>query len=266
MVMKINKICISLLFILVFIFTVLSIEVSAETDKQRIYDDANILTDEEIVQLENIAKKYSEKKDTDFIIMTKDGSDGKDIEDVMDDFYDEEALGFDKPYGNTAMIGIDMKERDVVLMGFKKAETSLDPNRLEQIREKITPDLSDENYVNAFESFVKLSSKYMSYKPGVNPENPLFNTWVQLAVAVGIGFIVVWGMARNVEPKVSTTAATYRDTERTKLLHKRDRYIRTTVTKRRKPKQNKSSGSSGGGGSYGRTSGGHSRSSSRGKF
>lgn len=242
------------------------ISVATESDKQRIFDEANLLTDAEIARLEKTAQYYSEKRETDFIIITQ-ADPGKDMEKFLDDFYDEQGLGFDKSHGNTAMLGIDMKNRDVVLQGYYKAETYLNQQRIDQILDQIAPDLSDENYDVAFDSFIKIVDKYMDYRPGVNPENPFYKTSVQFMLAIGLGIVIVFSMAYHTKPKMTTTARTYRDTERTKVLQKRDRYIRTTVTKRRKPKQSSGGGGSGrSSGGYGRTSGGHSRSSGRRKF
>jgi len=262
----VGKICFFFL-ITTILFTIFSNVTYAVSDKQRIYDFAELLTDEEVEKLESLAEKYSHKRETDFVMITVQDSE-QDMETYMDDFYDEEGLGYDQAHGNTALLGLDMSERDVVLMGFKKAETYLDPNRLTQIREKITSLLSDRDYFSAFEAYISLSAKYMKFKPGVNPENPLYNTWIQLVIAIGMAAFIVWMMARSVEPKMETTSRTYQDTERTKIIKKRDRYIRRTVTKRRKPKQNNKSGGVGGGnrGSVGRTRAGHSRSASRGKF
>ncbi|MEI3614423.1 TPM domain-containing protein [Pseudogracilibacillus sp. SO30301A] len=262
--MKKNLGKIFILFLIAFIFlsTFLSIETQAESSKQRVFDDANLLSDNEVKELEKLAAEFSDKRNTEFIIVTVEESE-KNLQIYMDDFYDERYGENDE---NVAMLGLNMKKRDVVLSGYSDMHRKLDPDRLTIIREKITSSLSNGDYFNAFESFITLSAKYMQYREGVNPANPLFNTWVQIGVAIAIAASIVWLMARSVEPKATTTSATYRDMDRTKILGKRDRYIRTTVTKRRKPKQSSSGGGRGGGGSIGRTSGGTMRSSSRGKF
>lgn len=264
MVMRHLKRVIVLTLICLFIPILMPIFSFAQTDKQRIFDEANLLSTEEVAELEKIAQEYGEKQETDFIILTQKNPE-KDMKKVMADFYDNEAFGYNARYGNTVMLGLDMTNRDVVLLGFGKGKTHLDPDRLTSVREKITPALSDGDYYAGFISFIKISDKYMKFKPKVNPENPLYKTWGQLAVAVALGAIVVIAMAWHVKPKMTTKPSTYRDENRTRILQKRDKYLRTTVTKRKKPTQN-NSGGSGGGGGYGRTSGGHSYSSSRGKF
>lgn len=257
-----------LLLIVFMLFPLFSIqEANAQSDKQRIYDFAKILTDNEVANLEKLAAKYSEKRETDFIILTMDDPE-QDIETYMGDFYDENGLGYNKEHGNTAIIALNMdeKRRDVLLAGFGKAEKYLDPDKLTTIREKVTPSLSEGDYEQAFTSFIKLSAKYMTFKPGTNPANPLYNTWVQLGLSIAIAGAIVWVLARNPGMKVTTNAATYQDEGQTKINHKKDRYIRTTVTKKRKPKPKSNSGGSGGGFRGGSTGGGRSFSGSRGKF
>lgn len=254
------------LIVLSLFFIFPNTHVDAANEKQRIYDHADILTDEQVERLEATAAKYSDKRETDFLVITMD-NESKDIVDYVGDFYEEEELGYDGPHGNVAIISIDMKKRDVLLTGFGKAEEYLDPDKLETIRAKVTPALSDGDYEAGFDQFITLSAKYMTYKPGANPDNLLYNTWIQLALSIAIGTVIVWQLARNPGMKVTTNHGTYRDMERTKLNEKKDDYIRTTVTKKRKPKpKSGGGGGSSGGGFRGSTGGGKSFSGSRGKF
>ncbi|HLR34579.1 MAG TPA: TPM domain-containing protein [Tissierellales bacterium] len=264
-----NKISliIILLIILSFFNPLLTNKSLADSNtKQRIYDFANLLTEEEIEELENLSNKYSTKRETDFIILTTNDTNDKDVVKYMQDFYDEKALGYDKPHGNTAILTIDMENREVYLSGFYLAKEYLDDSRLDLIREKITPSLSDGDYYKAFKYFIKTSYKYMGIRPKVNPNNILFNLWFQIITSLTLAGIVVGTMAYNSGGKITTSDGTYRNLDTSKVLARRDNYIRTSVTKRRKPSKNTSSGSSGGGGGGGVTSGGHSHSGSRGSF
>ena len=67
--------------------------------------------------------------------MTTDHTEGKDIVEYMEDFYDDKALGYDKPHGN-AILTIDMNNRDVYLAGFYKGEEYLDDYRLDLIQDR----------------------------------------------------------------------------------------------------------------------------------
>lgn len=265
-----SKIYLKLILFVALIFTIIvSSQAGAFHTKRRIYDFAGLLNGEEIEELESISEKYSAKRETDFIILTYSDPKGKDIVEYMQDFYDEEALGYDKPHGNAAILTVDMKNREVYLAGFYKGEKYLDDYRLDLIRDKITSDLSRGDYFNAFHTFIKTSYKYMGIRPGVNPNNILFNLWFQIAASLGIAGIAVGIMALNSGGRITVNAATYQDSVNTRVIDRRDIHLRTTVTKRRKPSNNKSNSGGGSGGirsGGGVTKGGHSHSGSRGKF
>ncbi|VEF49359.1 Domain of uncharacterised function (DUF477) [Bacillus freudenreichii] len=256
----------TLILVVFFLFLPFAFATADTPAKQRIYDDAGLLSDTEVKELEKLAEKHGAKRETDFIILTTNNEKNIDVVEYMQNFYDEKAPGYDKPHGNTAILTLDMKNRDVYVAGFYKAKTYLDNHRATLVREKITSALSSGDYYKAFGSFIKTSSKYMGIRPGVNPDNILFNLWFQIIASLVIAGGAVGIMAFNIGGRVTVNARTYQDNENTRVKHRRDQYIRTTTTKRRKP-SNKSSGSGfGGGGGGGMTRGGHSHSGSRGKF
>ncbi|GAA0720249.1 YgcG family protein [Clostridium malenominatum] len=268
-----NKIFIkAILFFIILIvvspfFT--NVTAAAPNEKQRIYDFAGLLSEEQVKDLEAIANKYSSKRKTDMVILTSNDMKGKDVVKYMEDFYDEKALGYDKPHGNTAILTIDMENREVYLAGFYLGKEYLDDSRLDLIRDKITPDLSKGDYYNAFNDFIKTSYKYMGIRPGVNPDNILFNLWFQIIASLATAGIVVGVMAYNSGGRVTVKESTYRDFGNSRIIQRRDDYIRTSITKVRKPPKNTSSGGrvgGGGGGGGGVSSGGHSHSGSRGSF
>lgn len=235
--------------------------------KQLVYDHAGLLSSGEIDALEARAAKLGAKRETDFIIITLNGTGGKDIVDYVADFYDEMAPGFDRPHGNTAILAIDLEERDVFLAGFKKAETYLDDKRLDMIRTRITPALSAGDYYGAFLKYVDLSHEYMGIRPGANPENLLFKTWFQLAVSFGVAAIAVGVMAYHSGGRVTVNAHTYLDGTRSGIISKTDRFINKTVSRKKIERSSSGGGGGGfGGGGGGVTRGGHTFSGSRGKF
>ncbi|WP_246197238.1 TPM domain-containing protein [Cytobacillus depressus] len=251
-----------LFFIAVLLF-LLPWGTQARAESQYIYDFAKLLTKEEVAELQSLASELGMERNTAFIIITANGTGGKDIVQYVEDFYDEHAPGYDQPHGNTAILMIDMQERDVYLAGFKKAEDYLDSGRLDQIRHKITPALSEGQYFQAFSAFIHTSYDYMGYEPGVNPENLLFKWWFQLAASLGIAGIIVTFMAYRSGGRVTVNAGTYMNSHQSRVLNKYDHFIRQTVTRQKKPSSNSGGGGGGGGGI---SSGGHSHSGSRGKF
>ncbi|WP_106769297.1 TPM domain-containing protein [Paenibacillus faecalis] len=258
-----------LIFFAVYIATPAQMTSAMQATKQLIYDEANLLSQEEYDELNTLANEYSAERETDMIIFTSNNTENVDVEVMTQRFYDERAPGYDKPHGNAVILTLDMyesedKDRALYLAGFKKAEEYLDNDRLDKIRNKITSDLSDGDYKQAFEKYIVTAHKYMGFEPEMNPDNMLFNIWFQLGTAAAIGVIAVSLMAYRSGGRVTVSRRTYEDTSTSGILEREDRYIRTTTTKR-KIEQSTSSGSGGGGGG-GVTGGGHSHSGSRGSF
>ncbi|MGG6309354.1 TPM domain-containing protein [Paenibacillus macerans] len=237
------------------------------TDKKLIYDEADTLYLEYNEALNALSNEYGEKRETDFIVFTTDNPEDEDVVKLTEDFYDERAPGYDKPHGNAVILTLDMRNRDLYLAGFYKAEDYLDDGRLDKIRNKIAPLLSAGDYKGAFEEYIRTAYRYMGFRPGVNPDSILFNTWFQLGSALVFGALVVGGMTFGTGGRVTVNSRTYEDSANSGIIWREDNYLRTTVTKT-KIESSSSSGSSGGGGGGGggTTGGGHSHSGSRGSF
>lgn len=88
--------------------------VRASELQQHVYDRAHLLSKAEIGKLESLSAKLGAKRDTDFIIITTKSTNGEDIADYTGDFYDRYGKG------STAILTIDMTNREVFIAGFKK--------------------------------------------------------------------------------------------------------------------------------------------------
>lgn len=253
----------SILCILFFLFLGVS---TISADVQRIYDDANLLTDEEIADLEEKAAVYYDEWKTDFIVITSNDADGKFIERYMGDFTDELSDKFNRAEDNMVVLTMKMDNRDILVSSFGFGEEYIDDNRMDYIRNNITPDLSSGDYYEAYILFFELADSYLGVSPGINPHSIFFNLYFQIIVAVGLAGIIVFLMAYSSGGRVTVTNNTYMDHKNTRVVGQHDRFIRKTVTKRKKPSNNNGGGGRSGGGGGGITGGGRSYSGSRGKF
>lgn len=240
-------------------------EAAATKAKQLIFDRAELLTSQEVEELNALANQYGSERETDFIIVTINGPEAYDVKAMTQDFYDNYGPGYDKSHGNAAILMVDMTHREVYLAGFSKAETYLDDGRQDKIRRHISSYMSDGEYKLAFQKYIQLAHKYMGFRPGVDPDNLLFNTWVQLGIALVIGGGIVTLMVLHSGGRVTVTSRTYENASTSGVVDREDRYLHTSTT-RRKIERSSNSGSSGGGRGGGTTSGGHSHSGSRGSF
>lgn len=248
---------------LAIIFTFLFSFQASAAPTQYVYDYAGLLTNSEKASLENLAANLSAERGIAFIILTTNSTEGKSIKKYMSDFVDHNAVGYESESGSTAIISLDMQNRDVYLAGFGKAETYLDYERLEKIRNKVTPVLSEGNYNYGFEQFIEQAHYYSGYEPGFNPDNLLYKFWFQLLVSVGVAAIAVIIMIANRGGRVTVNNNTYIDSDNSGVTNARDTYITTHISKVKRPSNNNKSGGGFGGGVSG---GGRSFSGSGGKF
>ncbi|WP_128655478.1 TPM domain-containing protein [Paenibacillus sp. 598K] len=228
---------------------------SLAADKQRIFDEAGLLSDSARAELETLAASYSETHQTDFILYTTDREHSVDAKRLTQDFYDERGPGYNKSFGNAAIMTVDMYTRDVYIAGFYHAKEYLDDARIQKVLDYVAPQLTNGDYAEAFRQFLERSDYYMSFEPGFNPDNILFKTWFQVAVSLALGALVVGVMAYRSGGRVTINRQTYEDSASSGVLAHRDTYLRTTTTKTKIPKNN-----GGGGGGGGMTRGGHSHS------
>ncbi|MDH4616998.1 TPM domain-containing protein [Brevibacillus sp. AY1] len=307
--MKRNRVVLSvLIFFAVWLCFSIGMKTSVAEEagwKPLIYDEAGLLNQDEIDELNELANQMGALRETDIIIWTSDNPENIDVELMTEDFYDEQAPGYDKPHGNAVILTLDMNNREVYLAGFYKAETYLDNDRLDEIRSQITPDLANGDYKLAFQTYIETAGAYLEVLPEVKPDitynsnnsynndysppvqspthatdqyvtsrpevnrepdNLFLNTWFQLAVSLIIGVISVAVMAYRSGGRVTVNSRTYEEAHTSGILDSRDDYLHTTVTKQ-KIERNTNNGSGGGSSSGGgMTSGGHSHSSSRGSF
>lgn len=229
---------------------------------QHVYDKANLLSKSDIAELEAVAAKYSDEQDTDFLFLTTADEESLSIVDYMGDFFDEWSV--ENNQENAVLLTMNIATRDVYLAGFGTAEISLDNKRVDLVLDRIVPEMQNEDYADAFRETVTTSSRYMEYRPGVNPENIFLKSWFQLLVALLLAAGVVGFMLYNSGGRVTTTASTYFDGDHTRVTGKRDQFRNKTVSRRKVPKNN--SGSGGGFGGGGSTGGGASFSGGGRKF
>lgn len=216
-------------------------------DIQHIYDDAGLLSESELSDLENMCAEYSDKDDIDIVILTHDDSSAVDGEIYIENFVDN------MQYLDSVVLLVDMYNRDVIVQGYGIAESKVNSDNATTLANDLSSYLSNEDYVTAFEKYIKRSDKYMNY-------DPLYlNPFIQLLAAFIIGAVSVGVMAYNAGGKMTVGGDTYMDSNHSGLIGRRDDYIRTQVTRVKKPQNN---GSGGGGIS----AGGLSHSSGRAKF
>lgn len=255
--------------------------VYAAPEDQKVYDNSGLFNNQEVSKLEDIFKEYGEEGQIDIVAITVDSLDGITRKKYLEDFYDEYGLGYDKEFGDTVLllINMDPTDRGVEIQGYGTAEYYVNNDRIEYMLDDITKLLKAGKYYEAMEEYAKQAAYYMNQEKGVNvapatgdqytgkgygessydgpsdyygkkEDNIFYNTFVQLGIALVIGGVAVGVMAANSGGRITVHNRTYLNDGTSGVVDSRDDYIRTTTTKVRKPQNNNTGGgrSSGGGG------------------
>lgn len=232
---------------------VLAAETSSTVETSYIYDEPGKLTEDEITRLNNEIASSSENAGIDFYILITEDLEGKNLITYMEDFADEHT------FTNTALLCISFDEpRSFEIQGYGTAEHYLTYDRINSIFDDMQNDLKNGNYYKACSTFISRSTDYMLTEPA---NSRLISLPIQLVIALVVALVIVLPMVLNAGGKITTTASTYLDETHSRLLAKRDRYVRTSVTKHKIEKSSSGHHSGSGTSSGGRShSGGGGRS------
>lgn len=239
--MKKLKIILPLIFI---IFTLAVPTISASFNGNMVYDLDNSLTESEEEIVNKAIKEATDKYKMNIGIVITDDLKGKSPMNYADDFYDE-LFGINTD-GILLLINNDTKINLISTSGsaIKKYRDS----DIQHMLDDITPKLQKNDYEGASLAFIE-SLKY-SYSKSYNWLSALgISFLISAAVSTVIGLIIV----SQYKMHKTISATNYICENKTKMLERRDDFIREYVTKVKIDTDN-NVGGFGGGHSLGRTS------------
>ena len=294
--MHAGRLILSLILLLTAMQAVQVKAAAIDTEDRRVYDEAGLMKDYEIEELEDLSRESGEKAGIEIFILTHNDRSATYPEKYIEDFEDQ------LPIGDRVYFLYDVYRGEIFMEGYGLAETYIHSKRIDKIFDNVEDYLKNGNYYDAFKTYITMSAAYMeddselnydhdyiydSPPEGFDPNNEysyddydyqgyydkeellnsiFMNFWFQLIVALAIGGIVVGALAYRSSGRMTAGARDYQDRSRGGLIGRRDQYIRSSVTRWRKPQQSSSSGGSRGGfnaGGFrgGTSSGGRSHSS-----
>lgn len=228
------------------------------SEEQKVYDSADLFTEAQESTLQSKCIKIAKAKKVDISIVTTNNTEGMTSEKYADYFYLHHNFGYEKENGTGMLLLIDMQNREIWIATSGEAIRYFTDKRIQSIVEEITPDMSQGNYVNGAELYLKDVEQYM----GVSA-NPLIravkNVFVQLLAALFLGGMALLIMLSGQRSKVTINDRTYLKDHQIQIHNQQDLYIRTT-TVTRKIETNK------GGGSTTHSTGGNTFGGGGGKF
>ena len=120
----------------------------------RLDDQADLLTDEEEAVLLADLNEASQRLQFDMVVVTAAETDGKTSEEYADDYYDNNGFGFGADRDG-ALLLVNMEEREWWISTCGYGTVVLDDDYIDQIGYDITPSMSEDEFLNAFELFVQ---------------------------------------------------------------------------------------------------------------
>jgi len=251
--MKRNVFSVCLILILIF-----ALPLSAYAQGYYIQDHANLLTPEEIVQLEELAKEMTETYGIDAVIVTVDSLGSVSAQTYADDYYDENGYRIDG-----LILLLAMEEREWYISTSGIAIEAFTDFGIECMGDNMLNSLSSGKYYKAFWTFLTDIPYYMdNYLQGepvdvdtVGGVNFIIALFVGLIVAA-VAILVMRAGMNTKRPQHS--AGNYLKEGSYDLKTRQDVFLYSQVSK--SPRQQSSSGSGGGSrthtSSSGRTHGG----------
>lgn len=231
-----------------------------DSEQEKVYDNAGLLTVSESKKLENLCVKTAQEVETDIVIVTINDNQGKSDMDYAEDFYMANDFGYNEVHGDGVILLIDMQSRKTWIATSGNAIKYLSDARIEALNKAVTTDLKNNKYYSAGETFVNKVGKYMKSLPNATNvddrtlgEKLLYKLWLKLLIAAGVGGVAVVIMMHNAKAKMTVGSQTYTRNHSFDIREQRDIFVNTTVVQH-KIETNKNTG---GGGSSHTGSGGN---------
>lgn len=247
----------SLIFMGAAVFFLFSMAALAE--EKCVFDQADLLTDQEEEALEKLAKEYFEEWDMNFLAVTTEDAEGKSSREYADDFYDTYFPEASEEDG--VLYLIDMDHREIYLSTSGEAIRYLTDSRIDYILDEAFEEVADGDYYETFLEFFENTEYYL--KQGIPSgqynydtetgeidryREPKKITVLELVIALAAALAAAGGTCAWIVGKYQLKFEdfhydAYTDSE-VRLSVKEDCLINSFVTHRRIPRNN---GGSGGG-------------------
>lgn len=272
------KACIRRCTLMLCMICMLGVLCGFNENGQKVYDGANLFTDDEEERLTEQAVAMAHELSLDVIICTTNSTNGLSIDDYAYEFYENHDFGYDGEGGAGVMLVIDMGQRKLSVFESQLENVSflfLD-SELDAMIDTIGPYLTDEDYYGGAKRFINMLPRYADAEdvsdPGaydgsedheysVETDRTRKNDWpIRLLVSGVIAAIAVIVMHFRQKSKKVTNPHVYMRDNHLDIRERSDIFTHTTTMRHHIETD---SGGGGGGHSGGSHSGGGSHSHSR---
>lgn len=222
---------------------------------QRVFDDADVLTDEEEAKLEKLIAEKEKLIGGDIVLMTTNDASLNTMEKLRDyaqNYYKENKIGWDKPIGSGAIYVDDWETRYTWLATRGTVKDKLSKDNTDYIVDE-TNDIVNKDPYKAYTRLINLladeTQKSHLFHINISP------LWVALGCLVAAIAFVVFQLSDSVG-KDTVKKSTYVKKDGVQLNDKQDVFLHSHVT-RTKRETESSSSDCGGNDGFGGSGGSH---------
>ena len=253
-----------------------SYEIPSTRQKERLLDNADLLSDSEEKYILQQLDSYSEKWKCNLAILTVDAHNGP-IQDYADDYFDYN--GFQADYNNRGILFmLSMEDREWAISTSANIAAAFTDYGQEYMMDRMLPYLLDGDYNGAFEEYIRVCDYFLDlysqgtpYDVGYKAPRTTGDIVRYALISILIGLIVaifpILGMKSQLKTvKVATGAADYESGKGINLRVKEDRFVNKALNRVKIQSESSRSGGSSGGSSMHTSSSGSSHGGSHGHF
>ncbi len=263
--MKRKIFCFLTVLMTMLLMSVNTVDAESEATGPQLYnvtDEAYILSDEELEELETEAEAVSQKYGVGVYIVTVDNYlnyyDCDDVYEANYSIYHDYTMG-EGDGRDGIMLLLSMSDRDYATFCYgDKSEYAFDDYGLDVLEDKFLDNFSEDDWYGGFRDYISECSVYLQKAQDGDPvrESPAFFIVIAIGLAVFIAFLVVGNMwIRMGKVAVLTTANNY-ITGQLNVTEQKDTFAFQTQARRKLQKSSSSGGGSrseSGGGGHGRS-------------
>ncbi len=198
----------------------------------RLYDGADLLTDTEEDKLGAKLDKISEKYKVDVAVATVDGTGDMTVDAYIEYYFDNSGLGYGPDRdGVLLLVDMDAREFRILSNGKKLGAAAISSDDIDSITDKITEDLSDGNYADAFHTY----ADECEYQIDGHINGFPFDFGMNLVISIGIGLVLALIITSVMKGKLKSVrsqyaAASYVKAGSMMVTESRDRFLYSRVT------------------------------------
>ena len=237
----------------------------------RLVDKANLLSDEQEKNLLTKLDEISKRQKCDVVVVTVNSLGGKTAEAFADDYFDYNGYGQGEDFDGILLL-ISTGSRDWHISTTGYGITAFTDAGLKYMSRNFLPQLKENKYYEAFDTFADLSDKFLTqaktdkpYDKGNLPREPISLLWIP--IAIGLGILIVKFIVQSMADKLKTVrpalaANSYVKENGLNITNSEDKFLYSKVNKTERPKER----DSGGGSSTHTSSSGRTHGGTGGKF